>query len=240
MQEFLINKDNYFLPNLSLDHVIIGYEDDQLRCLLLQVGKKWLLPGGFVKNDESVDHAAIRILKERTNLVNPYLKFLSVFGDRDRQFANQWKQFLENFGIPWSDDYWINDRFVTLAYYSLVNIKEVHPEAGPGHEKVTWFSFDRLPEMWMDHQSIVMRARIRLKEVIKNEQIAYKLLPERFTMPELHQLHQTILEEKLDRSRFQKKMLASGVFERLPKLYKETPGRNPYQYRVKDYKYNNP
>lgn len=239
IQEFLTKGNNYFLPNLSIDHVIIGYKDDRLKCLLLQVGEKWLLPGGFVEKNESVDHAAIRILKERTSLVDPYLKFLAVFGHKDRQFTDQWKQFLEKTGIPWSDDYWVNARFVTLAYYSLVNINEVDPEAGPGHEAVSWFSFDQLPDMWMDHQSIVMHARNQLKDDIKHEQISYNLLPTEFTMPELLQLHQIILEENLDRSRFQKKMLSTGIFERLPERYKETPGRNPFQYRVKIYKPSN-
>jgi 8-oxo-dGTP diphosphatase len=90
-----------------------------------------------------------------------------------------------------------------------------------------------LPSMWMDHKSIVLEAREKLKEDIKHEHMTYNLLPKEFTMPELHQLHQTILEEKLDRSRFQKRMLSSGIFERLPKLQKETPGSNPFQYRVK-------
>ena len=93
--------------------------------------------------------------------------------------------------------------------------------------------FAVLPKMWMDHKSIVNTARQRLKEDIPHEQMTYNLLPKKFTMPELHQLHQVILEKKIDRSRFQKKMLATGMFERLPKLEKSTPGRNPYQYRVK-------
>ncbi|HBT09399.1 MAG TPA: NUDIX hydrolase, partial [Leeuwenhoekiella sp.] len=69
-----------------------------------------------------------------------------------------------------------------------------------------------------------------LKEEVGLEHLSYNLLPEKFTMPQLHQLHQHILEENIDRSRFQKKMLASGLFKRLPKLKKDTPGRNPYLY----------
>ena len=100
-------------------------------------------------------------------------------------------------------------------------------------EAFGWFRFDELPEMWMDHASIVRTARNRLKEDIKHEHMTFELLPEEFTMPELHQLHQLILEEKIDRSRFQKKMLSTKLFERLPKKQRDTPGRNPYQYRVK-------
>ncbi|WP_188245069.1 NrtR DNA-binding winged helix domain-containing protein [Maribacter aquimaris] len=70
-----------------------------------------------------------------------------------------------------------------------------------------------------------------MKEDIKQEALTYNLLPSTFTMPELHQ---TILEEKIDCSRFQKKMLATDLFDRLPiKAKKDSPGRNPYGYRLK-------
>ena len=232
--KFLKKANKQFLPNLSIDLVIIGYQNNKLKCLLLQIDEKWLLPGGYIRINESVDDAAIRILKERTGLDNPHLKFLSVFGNRDRQFKNEWKEFIKNNKLVWKDDYWINNRFVTLTYYSLVNIAEIHPTPGIMDEAIFWFDFDDLPEIWMDHKSILTEARNRLKEDLKHEQLTYNLLPGKFTMPELHQLHQAILEEKLDRSRFQKKILSTGLFDRLPKKTKKnSPGQNPYQYRIK-------
>lgn len=233
LKEFLGQGADYYLPHLSIDLVIIGYKDNVLRCLLLKMGEKWLLPGGFIQTDESVDDAATRILMDRTHLENPHLKFLSVFGDKNRQFGNVWKEFLVKKGIQSNEEYWINQRFVTLAFYSLVDINKTHPEVSGYDETFSWFSFDELPEMWIDHKSIVMNARNRIKQDIKQEPVSYKLLSNYFTMPEFHQLHQAILEKKIDRSRFQKQMLASQMFERLPKLQKETPGRNPYQYRIK-------
>jgi len=233
LKNFLEKGDELFLPNLSIDMVIIGYSDHQLKCLLLRIGDKWMVPGGHIKKDESVNTAAKRILKIRTSLEKPHLKFLSVFGERDRIFGTELKEYFEKMSLPWSEEYWINARFVTLAYYSLVNMENTYPVLGEFDEEISWFNMDDLPEMWMDHKSIVSEARKKLKEDIKQEHMTYNLLPGRFTMPELHQLHQTILEEKIDRSRFQKKMLSSEIFERLPKLQKETPGRNPFQYRVK-------
>ena len=133
----------------------------------------------------------------------------------------------------WEKDYWFNNRFVTLAYFSLVNIESTHPQISDLYEGFAWYNFDELPETWMDHKSILLEARRRLKEDIQQELVVYNLLPQEFTMPELHQLYQSILEKKIDRSRFQKQMLASGRFERLPKLNNESRGRNPYQYRLK-------
>jgi ADP-ribose pyrophosphatase YjhB (NUDIX family) len=232
-REFLEHGGAYFLPNLSVDLVIIGYEDQQLKCLLLQIGEKWLLPGGYIGKAESVDAAAARILKERTGLEDPHLKFLSVFGDADRQFREEWKKFVEESGQPWREDYWFNSRFVSLAYYSLVDIRNTHPVPGAFDEAVAWFPFEDLPRMWMDHRAIAGEARQRLKADIHAEHLTHMLLPKKFTMPQLHQLHQSILQEKIDRSRFQKKMLATGIYKRLPKLQKDTPGRNPYLYTAR-------
>ncbi len=233
LQSFYTKGDKLFLSNLSIDLVIIGYQQGVLKCLMLKIDDRWLLPGGFIKMEESVDTAVKRVLKERTGLKNPHLKFLSVFGDEKRQFKEEWSAYFKKNNLEWKEDYWINNRFVTLAYYSLVNIEETKPVIGNLDVQMAWFSFEDLPPTWMDHKSILLAARNRLKEDMQQEQLSYNLLPAKFTMPQLHQLHQIILEDKLDRSRFQKKMLSSDLFERLPKLHKESPGRNPYQYKVK-------
>ena len=231
--EILEQGEGQYLPNLSIDLVIIGYRDETLRCLLLKIGNKWVLPGGFIGKEESVEDAVQRNLMERAGLTDPHLKFLSVFGNVNRRFNEEFNQYFKEKGIPIRDDLWITNRFVTLAYYSLVDIDNTHPKAGPFDEAFDWFDFDQLPELWLDHETILRTARERLKEDIRHEQITYNLLAKDFTMPQLHKLHQTILEKDIDRSRFQKKMLASGMFERLPQIKKESPGRNPYQYTLK-------
>lgn len=236
IQDIIEHGSDYFLPNLSIDLVIIGYQDDELKCLLLKIADKWMLPGGYVKLDESVDEAAARILTQRTALKDQHLKFLSVFGAKDRKFDQEFKRFFENHGLDWKEDYWINNRFVTLAFYSLVDISKMKPIAGEFDEDIAWFSFDDMPPMWLDHKTIADSARNRLKTDIKDELVTYNLLPGHFTMPQLHQLHQTILGQRIDRSRFQKTMLATDQFERLPQLKKESPGRNPYLYRLKEKK----
>ncbi len=235
LKDFFENGHRTYLPNLSIDLVIIGYEEEQLKCLLLKVGSKWLLPGGYIRRDQSVEAAARFILRERTGLDNSHLKFLQVFGDSRRQFgfSEEWKNLMEEAGMQWQEDLWINDRFVALTYYSLVNIHNTHPSIKQFDEAFHWFPFDALPDIWLDHRDIVLTARDRLKEDINQELITHNLLPDHFTMPELHRLHQTILGEPLERSRFQKKMLATDLFERLPKAQVKAPGRNPYLYRLK-------
>ncbi len=234
LKKFLEHGSEHFLPNLSIDLTIIGYKDNELKCLLLQVGDKWILPGGYIEKEESVDNATYRIMEQRTGLKDPYLRFMSVIGNGDRGFSEELKVAFASIGLSWDKDYWVNSRFVTLTYYSLVDINKTHPIASGFDQAVDWFSISDLPEMWLDHKSIVLKSREKLKKDVKTELVSHNLLPEPFTMPQLHQLHQNILEEEVDRSRFQKKMLSSGLFERLPKLQKETPGRNPYLYRIKE------
>lgn len=224
-----------FMPQLSVDTVIVGYENGQLKCLLLRVGEKWMLPGGYIGQQEDVVDATHRILELRTGLKDQHIKFLQVFGAPDRNFESEWENFvdkIEDAQVKIDDLSWFTKRFVTLAYYALVDIAKTKPRVNQMDDEWQWFDMLDLPEMWMDHKDIALTARDRLKEDIRHEQITFRLLPEQFTMPELHQLHQVILEEQIDRSRFQKKMLASGTFERLPQLQKETPGRNPYLYKV--------
>lgn len=233
IKDFLEHGSELFLPHLSIDLIIIGYEGNKLKCLLLKIGDKWLLPGGYIGREESVTDAAARILKERTGLENQLLKFLAVFGDSQRRFPEESTAMLEKLGLEWNANSWLNARFISLAYYSLVDISKTFPEVHFVDEDFGWFDADALPDMWMDHAAMAREARNRLKEDLKHEEITFRLLPEQFTMPELHQLHETILQTRLDRSRFQKKMLGSGLFERLPKRRQETPGSNPYQYRMK-------
>ena len=233
LHTFLHRGTEIYLPNLSLDHVILGYSDEKLQCLLLQTGERWSLPGGLIYRKESVEEAIARILKERTGLQHGHQEFLGVFGKTDRSFSEHWKRLIEGFGEEWKKELWINDRFVTLAYYSLVNMQEVHPVAGEYNQSVRWYPVTELPEMWMDHAEIIAVAHNKLKQDIQKEPISSFLLEPEFTMPDLHRLHQTILEQDLDRSRFQKKMLASGRFERLTELASNKPGRNPFRYRLK-------
>ena len=157
VQDFLQNGTQTYLPNLSLDHVILGYEEGQLKCLLLQTRERWNLPGGLIKRAESVEEAVDRVLNERTGLSHGHREFLGVFGKKDRSFAEQWKQMLESFGHPWKPEYWINDRFVTLGYYSLVNIQKVSPIKGEYNQDIAWFPLQELPPMWMDHKELEAR-----------------------------------------------------------------------------------
>lgn len=224
-------KEDQYMPQVSVDTVIIGYEEEMVKCLLLKFRGKWMLPGGFIHVQESVDDAALRVLEQRTHLTQPHLQFLKVFGGPERAFDREWEELLKD-EDEIKDGQWLRRRFITMAYYALVHKEELNPVAGEFDQDIAWFDFQNLPEMWFDHKEIAQSAREQLKVDIDQRYITHNLLPEHFTMPELHRLHQVILEAELDRSRFQKRMLASGKFERLEERQSESRGRNPYLYRI--------
>ncbi len=234
LKDFFEKGGEYFLPNLSIDIVIIGYKGNELQSLLLKTNNKWNLPGGYIGINESVKVASYRILKELTGLENVTLNLLSVFGNQNRKFGDQFKNIAIKNGIEWKDNYWINERFVSITYYTLVDIEQVKLNGNSYFEEIKWVSMDSSIEMNLDHNNIILEARKKLIEDVENGKTCHDLLSEKFTMPELHQLHQLILDKEMDRSRFQKKILASGKFERLPKSKNKAPGRNPYLYKIID------
>lgn len=233
VQKFLDQGEELYLPNVSADVVILGFKDGELKVLLLEFEGSWALPGGYVGKDESVSDAAVRVLEERTGLQQPYLRLFQVFGDRDRNFASEFERLLKAAGYHWNKDLWINDRFVSLAYYALIHIEDARPTGGIFSQPCAWHNLDDLPPMLMDHAKIALESRTQLKRDIGMEQISFNLLPEEFTMPQLHKLHERILERKLERSRFQKKMLSLDIFERLPEPKADAPRRKPFLYRFK-------
>lgn len=225
---------NLFLPHLSVDSVIFGYEERQLKVLLIEIAEdKWMLPGGYVLREESVDTAAIRVLQERTGLEQVYLKQFHTFGKPQRSFANEIEILFRSYGLPWREDLWINQRFVSIGYYALVYMAEVAPVPGMFAREIGWFSIDDLPELLLDHSEIIEKARMEFLEDLKASPIAYHLLPEKFTMPELHRVYETVFQKKMDRSRFQKKMFEYNIFQRLEERREGVPHRRPYLYRAK-------
>lgn len=66
--------------------------------------------------------------------------------------------FVEN-NLPFKENTWLNDRFVTLAHYSLVDFEKTKPVIGNFDEAFAWFNLDELPKMWMDHKEIVLTAK---------------------------------------------------------------------------------
>jgi ADP-ribose pyrophosphatase YjhB (NUDIX family) len=240
IKDFIIESGEVYLPSLSLDCVIFGFHENQLKVLLLKMknARQWSLPGGFVFKNEDVDQAAKRVLKERTGLSEIFLQQFYVFGQPKRSDSNFHREVLRKDGIELKDDHWLFRRFVTVGYYALVEYSFVDPKPDSFSEFCTWRDVDDLPELMMDHSQIVKKALETLRLHLNYQPIGYNLLPAKFTMPQLQKLYETILDQRLDRRNFQRKILSYGILKRLEEVKKGGAHKAPflYSFDLKRYK----
>ncbi|WP_254448429.1 NUDIX hydrolase [Spirosoma rhododendri] len=219
-----------YIRALSIDGVIFGFHENELKVLLLRWKgtDEWSLPGGFIRMQESVDVAAQRVVQERTGLTQLYLRQFHVFGDVNRyDQVDVWRRA----GLSFDErDMW--PRAISIGYYALVEYSKVEPTPDHLTEACAWWSLDTLPNLLFDHNQIIEVALQSLRKEL-NEQPIGHLLPEAFSIPELQRLHETILGHALDARNFYKKTIASGDLERLPERRRGTPHKAPFLYRFR-------
>jgi ADP-ribose pyrophosphatase YjhB (NUDIX family) len=230
LQELIDTKN--FVSQLSVDCVIFGFHNNTLKVLLLKYHELnlWAIPGGFVFEDEDLDDAATRILYERTHLKEVYLEQFYAFGDKNRTEKNPHRQLLENKGIDVDKNHWIYKRFVTIGYYALIDYTLSHTFPDSFNETCEWFDVKNLPDMAFDHKEIIEKGLHHLRQNLDYKIVGSNLLPEKFTMKDLQNLYETILDEKFRRNNFQRKMLSLDVLERHEKLFDGSANKAPFLY----------
>jgi hypothetical protein len=219
-RKILTLESEKFLPSISVDSVIFGFHEGALYVLLnrFENHDQWMLPGGFVFRDENVDDAVYRILKSRTGLNDVYLQQFYLFGDKNRTSIEENERVLRENNIEFTDKeqkrHWLLQRYVTLGYYAFVKYEKanIHSELDG---EVKWFEVSQVPSLYSDHNSIINKAISTIRIYIGYIPFCYELLPERFTMSDLRVLYEAILGKNLDRRNFQRKILSSGILEKL-------------------------
>ena len=222
-----------FLPGVSIDCVIFGFHDNQLRVLLIKFFNTdlWALPGGYIHLDEDMDVAAIRILGERTGVKDVYLEQFHTFGQRERVDKKIQEKIVNALGLTLSGSHWITRRFVSVGYFALVDFTRVTPTPDASADVCAWFALDAIPELVFDHSFIVQKALNTLRNSLSSNQIGHNLLPDTFTMQELQRMYETILGKKFQRANFQRKILGLGILERVDKKFSGRAHKAPYLYR---------
>jgi hypothetical protein len=129
------------------------------------------------------------------------------------------------------NDHWLLKRFVSIGYYALVDFTKAIPTPDSISDSCDWFSLDSLPTLMQDHRQIVDKALQVLQANLDHKLIGFNLLPENFTMGDLQCLYETILNKKLIRAAFQRKMLSLGILERVAKKWTGGAHKAPYLYR---------
>ena len=207
----------YTYPAVTVDVVIFTLERGALHILLVQ--RKygpfegcWAIPGGFVRPDEPLDAAARSELAEETGVRNVYLEQLYTFGEPGRDPRG---------------------RVISVAYIALVRAERQRLAAAEDAAAVHWFPVKSLPQpLAFDHDDIVGYAIDRLRSKLEYTTLAFQLLPEVFTLPELKHTYEQILDEPLDRGNFYRKIKAAELLEETSG-FREGKGRPARLYRFR-------
>lgn len=198
-------------PNVSTDCVVFGFDDEKLKVLLIEQRKQgdfkvqYALPGDHVLEDEDLDQAANRVLKELTNLEGIFLHQFQTFGNPNRLKDVKDQDWLRTFRAD------PNARVITVAYYSLVKMEAYKPEAASFAGNVVWQNVDEIPQLAFDHNEILAAALKHLRDDFEFKNIALELLPKKFTLSMLQSLHEIVLGVKLDKRNFRKKIKKSSA-----------------------------
>lgn len=235
---FIIEEDQY-QPGISIDCVIIGFHAGTLKVLLSRFKDfdKWMIPGGFVRRDESLDEAATRLLKLRTGLEEIFLSQFYTFGDCDRT------NILENTLISNKGKYqfgatdWLLQRFISVGYFALVDYSKIELSAIPDNEEAKWFQIRDIPELYADHNRIVDQALLSIRQQLDYIPFGLELLPKKFALSELRLIYETLLGKELDRRNFQRKIMALDILEKLEEMRKNWGHRTTTLYSFDEEKY---
>ncbi len=204
---------------LTVDCVIFGFEENKLKVLLIKSdlevfdGKLSLL-GDFVKENEELDDAAYRILKERTGMNDVFLEQVSAFGQPGRHPGG---------------------RVITIAYCSLLNIN--HHELKIHANDLHWHDVSGIQEMAFDHKIILDACYTWLQKRIQEHPLGFNLLPDKFSLRELQNLYEAILGVSLDRRNFRKKFASMELLIDIDEMEQDVPHRPGKLYKFNFEKY---
>jgi 8-oxo-dGTP diphosphatase len=219
-----------YLPNLSIDCVVFGFDNGVLQVLLVKIKNQnlWALPGGYIKKTEHIDQAANRILWQRTGVADIYLQQFRVFADLNRS---------EDFFKDFQDTLWNKQRFISIGFYALIDHAKVKLIVDNLSDFCEWKNIDDLPNLMMDHRYIFDKALITLRKQLNHKPIGYNLLPEKFTLSDLQKLYEIILDKKLNRGNFYRKIMRFDILIKLDEIRKGGAHKAPDLYKFDLEKY---
>lgn len=208
---------------VAVDAVVFGYTSKEgLSVLLIKRNIKpfkdsWALPGGLVGDDESLEEAVQRELKEETGVNINYLEQLYSFGKPGRDPRN---------------------RVISITYYGLVKPDAFELHADTDAADVAWFNIKKLPQLAFDHKEILVAAHERLKNKMLYQPVGFELLEEKFPFSELEKLYMAVLDRPIDRRNFKKKVVKFGFLdETTEKQALDGAGRPGNLFRFNEQKY---
>lgn len=226
------------LPNIAVNTVIFSFHEKRLNILLLKFADTphFMLPGGLVMKDEDIDDAAMRNLKDRTDLENIYLEQFYTTGKAKYNSEDIINVFSKQLGDKMVEN-WLNQRFIRICYYALVDEDKLKPTTKDLFvNEHKWVDAFEHPKLLFNHNIIVEKAISKLQDDLDKKlvEIGENLMDETFTMGELQKLYEAVFQREFTRTNFQRKMLSLNILERLEKKYSGKSHKAPYLYRFKD------
>ena len=199
---YKIELTDFFTSAFSVDCMIFGYEEGQLKVLLIERGVEpfnhyWAIPGDLVYPNEDLPDAASRILLELTGLADVPMHQSKSFGAPNRHPQG---------------------RVITISYFALIRISDFEIKASSWAEKAMWVAVNDVPQLAFDHNLILESTYEILKQKLNADPICFDLLPEKFTLMELQQLYEYAFNTTLDKANFRKKLKS------IPLLRARVPG----------------
>lgn len=187
-------------PAVTVDVVILTVRDRRLEVLLTRRTREpfmgeWALPGGFIHADESLEDAARRKLEEYAGVRDVYLEQVYTFGEPERDPRT---------------------RVITVVYYALIRPDPMRLPATEHEDSVRLFWAYDVPPLAFDHEQILQYTLQRLRGKLEYTTIGFQLLAERFTLSELQEVYEAILNRRLDKRNFRKKLLITRIVEPTP------------------------
>jgi 8-oxo-dGTP diphosphatase len=211
---YSIPVDAFFKSAFSVDCVIFGYHERELKILLIQRGADpyeglWALPGDLVYPDEDLDSAATRVLKDLTSLSEIPIRQVRTFGKVGRHPLG---------------------RVITVAYLALVEPTDLTPHASSWAKETRWISLEQVPVLAFDHSEILEESLKALKSLVLTEDMFSKVLPAKFTLTEFQAVFETILEKQFDKGNFRKKLVDFKFLKKLNESQKNVSHRPSLLY----------
>lgn len=239
--DFVLNGYKTYIPHISIDCAIFGYHDHQLKLLLVKPNGLggYCLPGGYIKRTETLTQAANRIVEDRTGIRGLYLQQYKTFGDPNRI---KWNEFnigdLEKTpGFKHIRNSWLMDHTISVGFYAIMDFWGVNPQPDFLSASYEWFDLDKVPPLLFDHDDMVKDSLHALRVQLFYYPIAQNLLPEKFTLTEIHAIYETLLDKKLDIRNFSKKLVFLGLIKKLEEKRNIGPHRAPFLYEFDKQKY---
>jgi 8-oxo-dGTP diphosphatase len=205
----------------AVDCIIFGYDGEEIKLLVIQRGfepfkGKWSLVGGFIKENESIEDAASRILINLTGLDGVYMEQLHTFSEPQRDTV---------------------ERTISTAYFALIDIKKYRQQLNNNYHPA-WFPINQLPHLIFDHNEMVELAKKKLRDKASLYPLLFELLPDKFTIPQLKNLYECLYDTEFDKGNFSRKMLSSGLLVKQKDKERLTSKKGAFYYKLNLKKYN--